>query len=206
ERASKATKAGTQALNEAKKAAEAFERTRRQYLNGLYGEISALQDQARGLEDQIALYGLAESAKYDLAIADLEAQKAALAVIDAGAEEIAILERKIELLGQMRGSQQTLERLDAEKAAWESWSRDVEQIFQQVGQSLTDALFEGGRSGRDLIKDLFKTLTLRVFIQPMMGQLQGWVTNQLGGLFGVQNPQQGGVLGTAQNLYSGYNA
>src|SRR5690606_25207470 len=53
ERASKATKAGTQALNEAKKAAEAFERTRRQYLNGLYGEISALQDQARGLEDQI---------------------------------------------------------------------------------------------------------------------------------------------------------
>src|SRR5690606_18254521 len=163
---------------------------RSQYLNGLYGEISALQDQARGLEDQITLYGLAESAKYDLAIADLEAQKAALAVIDAGAEEIAILERKIELLGQMRGSQQTLERLDAEKAAWESWSRDVEQIFQQVGQRLTAAICEGGKSGRAPVKDLFKTVTLRVFIQRRMGQLQGWVTNQLGGLFGVQNPQQ----------------
>lgn len=192
-------------LTEAQKAQQAFERSRRQYLNGLYGEISALQDQARGLEDQIALYGLAESAKYDLAIADLEAQKAALAVIDAGAEEIAILERKIELLGQMRGSQQTLERLDAEKAAWEAWARDVETIFDQVGQSLTDALFEGGRSGRDLIKDLFKTLTLRVLIQPIMGSIQGMVTNQLGGMLGLSNPG-GNVLGMAQNASSLYGA
>lgn len=196
---------GTKAAKEAAKAQQAFERTRRQYLNGLYGEISALQDQARGLEDQIALYGLAESAKYDLAIADLEAQKAALAVIDAGAEEIAILERKIELLGQMRGSQQTLERLGAEKAAWESWARDVEQIFNQVGQSLTDALFEGGRSARDLIKDLFKTLTLRVVIQPMLSGLQGMVTNQLGGLLGYQDPRQQGGFGGMSNALSTYN-
>src|SRR5690606_22893831 len=106
--------------------------------------------------------------------------KAALAVIDAGAEEIAILERKIELLGQMRGSQQTLERLDAEKAAWESWARDVEQIFSRVGQSLTDAIFDGGKSGKDLLRDMFKGLTFNILINPVMNQLQGWVTNHLG--------------------------
>src|SRR5690606_8137173 len=99
-----------------------------------------------------------------------------------------------------------LERLDAEKAAWETWSRDVEQIFDRVGQSLTDAIFDGGKSAKDLLRDLFKGLTFNVLINPIMNQMQGWVTNQLGGLFGAQNPQQGGMLGTAQNLYSGYNA
>lgn len=114
-----------------------------------------------------------------------------------------ILERKIELLQQMKGSQQTLERLDAEKAAWEQWSRDVEQIFDQVGQSLTDAIFEGGKSARDLVRDLFKTLTLRVLIQPMLAGLQGMVTNQIGGLLGYQDPrQQGGVGGMLQNASS----
>lgn len=202
DRAAKATKAGTAAINEAKKAAEAFGRERRQYLNGLYGEISALQDQARGLDRQIAMYGLAESATYDYTIAQLEREKAALMVIDREAEEIAILERKIELLGQMKGSQRTLERLDAEKAAWEQWSQDVEQIFDQVGQSLTDAIFDGGKSARDLVRDLFKTLTLRVLVQPVMSGLQGLFTGA--GPAGVANAASagGGMLGNSSSLFS----
>src|SRR5690606_14982241 len=64
--------------------------------------------------------------------------------------------------------------------------------FDQLGQSLVDQLFEGGKSARDLLKDMFKALTLRVLVQPMMSGLQGWVTNQLGGMFGYQNPQEQG--------------
>src|SRR5690606_18664496 len=67
---------------------------------------------------------------------------------------------------------------------------------------------EGGKNGRDLIKDLFKALTLRVVVQPIMGALQGMVTNTLGGMLGFQNPQGGGpgLLGMAQNVNTLYQA
>src|SRR5690606_24015159 len=70
------------------------------------------------------------------------------------------------------------------------------------GQSLTDAIFEGGKSGQELLKDVFKSLTFNVMINPIMNQLQGTITNQLGGMFGLQNPQQGGIGGLAQNASS----
>src|SRR5690606_19352906 len=104
---------------------------------------------------------------------------------------------------RLRAAIGSMEQKEAERAAWESWARDVEQIFNRVGQSLTDAIFDGGKSGRDLLRDMFKGLTFNILINPVMNQLQGWVTNQLGGLFGVQNPQQGGgILNIASNINS----
>jgi tape measure domain-containing protein len=198
------------ALTEAEKAAQAFAREREQYLKGMYGEISSLSDQADKLEDQVRYYGLSESALNDLTIARLEEQKAALMGIEGAEEEIAIRERMIEQYQRMGVAMRGLEAKEAEKASWEQWSRDVEGIFQQVSQSLTDAIFEGGKSGRDLVKDLFKTLTLRVLINPVMNSIQGAVTNSLGGVFGFNNPQQGAgganVLGMAQNAQSMYSA
>src|SRR5690606_9712116 len=112
------------------------------------------------------------------------------------------IEREIEARKRLRTAIGSMEQKEAERAAWEAWARDVEQIFQQVGQSLTDALFEGGRSGRDLIKDLFKTLTLRVLIQPVMTGLQGLFMGA--GPAGVANAAGagGGMLGNASSLFS----
>lgn len=184
--------------------------------------VKAAKEQENALRQQLRTFGLAESAVLDLAAADthaaiakLEAEKATLAQNDATEERIQHIDAEIAKLRElanvqtgMAGLQRQAEWLQAEKAAWESWSRDVETIFQQVGQSLTDAIFEGGKSGRDLIKDLFKTLTLRVVINPVMGALQNAVTNSLGGAFGYSNPaQQGGaggimgMLGQANQLY-----
>lgn len=191
--------------SDAAKALQRTEQERQAYLRSQYQEISNLDEQVRGMNQQIKLYGLAESAVYDLTIAELEAEKAALSKIDAGAEEIAILERKIELNKQLRGGAQTLETLDAEKAAWESWAGQVDSIFQRVGQSLTDAIFEGGKSGRELLKDIFKALTFNVLINPVMGALQGGITNSLGGMFGFQNPAErdaGGGAGGISGLSS----
>src|SRR5690606_21121947 len=127
-----------------------------------------------------------------LAIAEGEPELAK--TVEGLREEIAV--RK-ELLSAMR----TKEQLDAQLKEWQAWEREVDRIFGQLGQSLTDQLFEGGKSARDMIRDLFKALTLRVVVQPMLSGLQGMVTNQLGGMFGYQNPQQqgGGILGMAQN-------
>lgn len=159
------------------------------------------------MAQQVELFGLAESAVYDYTIAQLEAEKAAIASIDANAEEVKILERKIALYQQMKGSAIALEGLDAEKQAWETWSRDVEQIFGRVGQSLTDKIVGGGFKARDLLKDIFKAVTFNILINPVMSALQGTITNQLGGLLGYSNPSQsGGVLGMASNASSLHSA
>src|SRR5690606_33606878 len=104
--------------------------------------------------------------------------------------EIQVLRELRDLQLGSAGLQGQLEWREAQRQQWEDWARDVEQIFDRVGQSLTDAIFDGGKSGRDLLRDLFKGLTFNVLINPVMNQMQGWVTNQLGGMFGVQNPQQ----------------
>lgn len=202
-----AQQAGNKIMTEAQRIAQAFTRERQQALRTQYSAISAIQDEAQAIEDQIALFGLSKAAIQDLTIARLEEQAAMLRGFEGSQEQVEAIEREIEARKRLRTAIGSLEQKEAERQAWESWARDVEQIFDRVGQSLTDAIFDGGKSGRDLLRDLFKGLTFNILINPVMNQMQGWVTNQLGGLFGAQNPQQqSGMLGTAQNLYSGYNA
>src|SRR5690606_31697939 len=72
-------------------------------------------------------------------------------------------------------------------------------------QSLTDAIFDGGKSGKELLKDVFKGLTFNILINPIMGAMQGFVTNQLGSLMGYQDPRQQGGFGGISNALSTYN-
>lgn len=188
--AAKATKSGTNAINEAKRAAEAFRREQDQGLRAQLQAVSAIHQQAGALEDQVLLFVQSKTALEDLTIARLEERAAMLDGVGDSAEQIEIIEREIEARRRLRTAIGSLEQKEAEQAAWDAWARDVEQIFQQVGQSLTDAIFDGGKSGRDLVRDLFKTLTLRVLVQPVMGALQGAVTNSLGSMFGYSNPGQ----------------
>lgn len=204
-----ASKKNTAALTEAQRAAQAFRREQDQGLRAQLAAVSAIHQQAQGLEDQVLLFGLGKTAIEDLTIARLVEQSNLLAIYggDKAAPALAAIEAEIEARKRLRAGIGSLEAKEAEKASWAAWAQDVEQIFQQVGQSLSDAIFDGGKSGRDLVKDLFKTLTLRVLINPVMGALQGAVTNSLGGMFGYSNPAQGGgVLGMASNASSAYSA
>jgi|GEM_PF-4442252 hypothetical protein len=181
-------------------------------------QVKAARDQQRQLQQQIRTFGMAESAVLALAAADtdsaiakLEAAKANEIANGATTERIKHIEAEIQVLRELRdlqlgsvGLQGQIEWKEQQRQQWEDWARDVEQIFNRVGQSLTDAIFDGGKSGKELLRDLFKGLTFNILINPVMGAMQGWVTNQLGGLFGVQNPQQGG-FGGISNALSTYN-
>lgn len=206
--AAKATKSGTNALNEAKRAAEAFRREQDQGLRAQFQAVSAIHQQAGALEDQVLLFGQSKTALEDLTIARLEEQAAILRGFDGSHETVEAIEREIEARRRLRTAMGSLEAKEAEKASWDAWAREIDQVFQQVGQSLTDQLFDGAKSGRDLIRDLFKNLVLRVAIQPVMGAIQGAVTTQLGGMMGLSNPSHGagGVMGLAQNASSLYSA
>ncbi|WP_442592461.1 tape measure protein [Parapusillimonas sp. JC17] len=187
-------------------------------------QVKSAQEQLKTLTQQVRVYGLAESAATRLAVADtdsalakLEAAKASAVASNASTERVREIEAEIHALKQLKdlqvgiaGQQQQLEFREAQKAQWEAWSRDVEQIFDRVGQSLTDAIFDGGKSGKDLLRDMFKSLTFNILINPVMKSLQGFVTNEIGALFGYQNPQQqsgvGGMLQNASSLNSLFGA
>lgn len=190
----------------ARKAAEAFRKEQERALVAHYQSISAIHAQAQGIEDQVALFGQSKSALEDLTIARLEEEAVVLRMYgDRSKAAVEAIEAEIEARKRLRTAIGSLEQKEAEKAAWESWAQDVKTVFDQVGQSLTDAIFDGGKSGLDLLKDWAKTLTLRVFVQPIMGAMQGMVTNQLGGLFGMRNPQ-GGMMQHASSLNSIFGA
>ncbi|WJJ93991.1 hypothetical protein [Neopusillimonas aromaticivorans] len=162
----------------------------------------SVRKQNQSLKDQIETYGLGKYAIEELTIARLEER---LAIEESkGANEVVLagLREEIAARRELMGNMRTKEALDLQLKEWEQWEKDVGQIFQQVSQSLTDAIFEGGKSGRDLVKDLFKTLTLRVLINPVMNSIQGAVTNSLGGMFGVSNPAEGGggIMSSGFNL------
>lgn len=171
--------------------------------------VKAAYDEAERNEELYQTFGMTADAVERLTVARLQDQLAQKEALGLNAEQVKALELLIEAHERNALALQNISFLEKQKQAWERWQNDVEQIFSQVGQSLTDAIFEGGKSGRELVKDLFKTLTLRVVINPVMNQLQGMVTNSLGGMFGLSNPMQqsgGGLMGTASSLNSAYNA
>src|SRR5690606_13176039 len=159
------------------------------------------------LRDQIETYGMGRSAIEAMTIARLEERFAIAESNDVSPATIEGLQRELAVRRELLSAMRTKEQLDAQLKEWQAWEREVDRIFDQLGQSLTDQLFEGGKSARDMIRDLFKSLVLRVAVQPMLSGLQGMVTQQLGGMLGFSDPRQGGgVLGTAQGLHGVYNA
>lgn len=86
---------------------------------------------------------------------------------------------------------------DLRKEQAEAWER----TWNQVSQSFTDALMQGGRSVKEYLIGLFRTLVLR----PILAPIGGAVSSVLGG--GASAAQGGGsAMGSLNTLSSLYNA
>lgn len=72
------------------------------------------------------------------------------------------------------------EAADKRKKIEEDWAREVEQINFQIGQSLTDALINGGQTAKEFLINMFKTLILRPILQPIITGGTAAVTSMLG--------------------------
>jgi hypothetical protein len=83
----------------------------------------------------------------------------------------------------------------AQKIA-EDYAKEMDQINNQIGQSLTDALVNGGRSAKEFLIDMFRTLILRPIIQPIITGMTGTVMAALGmGGSGNAMASSGGAAG-----------
>lgn len=205
------TKAELQNLKAKAEQAGAMRRANDEYdkqTKAAESSIAAVRKQTDTLEDQIATYGLGKSAIEAMTIAELENQLAVNQGLANNERTIELLRTEIAERHKLLDAMRTKEALDAQLKEWQVWEREIDRIFQRVGQSATDQIFEGGVKARDLLKDIFKGLTFNIAINPVMQAGQQWVTNQLGGMLGLNDPRQQGnsMLGMAQNVNTAYQA
>ena len=150
-------------------------------LAGVNTRISALQQEAQAVEMSRNLnISLAEA----IELVGIERLREAQQKLTEGSERWLEIEREIEArreLARLIGSREALEanRRSAEEAARE-WQRTADQI----GQSLSDALMQGGKSAWEYIKGLFRSMVLRPIVQavvnPIVGATQAAVGSALG--------------------------
>nr|MBF0682516.1 hypothetical protein [Pseudomonas sp.] len=185
---------------------EAFERERAKLIDGQRNEIAAIEEKTRRIEDEITMYGMGQAAIDALAISRLEEQRAMLAGFDNSEQQIALLDREIAARKRLMSATSQKEALDANKRAAEEAARDWERITDQIGQSLTDALMDGGRSAKRFLEDMFRTMVLRPMLQPAVNGVTGAIGSALG-IPGAPNSglsSGGGILGAASNIKTLY--
>jgi phage-related minor tail protein len=69
---------------------------------------------------------------------------------------------------------------EANDRAAKDAARDWEKALDQVGQSLADAIFEGGKSAGQLLQDYFRTLILQPIVRALINPIAGAVGGSLG--------------------------
>lgn len=156
---------------------------------------------------------LAEQRKRDLAVGELrnklagDAYKDAQAAAKASAEVEAFF-RQQEIDAQRRWDDQAKKEAEAKQKAMDKLREDElrawEKSWEQVSQSFTDALMEGGRSVRDYLAGLFRTLVLRPVLAPLGAGLAGVMGggSAFAGSGGVAGGVGGGGLSSLGSLGS----
>ncbi|MDO9106150.1 MAG: tape measure protein [Methylovulum sp.] len=92
----------------------------------------------------------------------------------------------------------------------EDFAKDVQKINDQIGQSLTDALMDGGRSAKDFLISMFKTIVLRPLLQPIITGASGLLGlgaagSAMAGGTGAGGIGTGSITSMGSLLSSAYN-
>ena len=92
--------------------------------------------------------------------------------------------------------------LQAAQRAADEWKK----VWDQVGQSLSDALMNGGKSAAEYIKGIFRSLVLRPVIQAVVQTSGNWVAQVLTGSGGGGGSSMGGLMQSGSQAMSLYSA
>lgn len=179
-----------------------------QYANSAANAQQRLQD----LNDQAEAVAYAERNQISLAraveitaIARLKEQQ----VGAMGNEAVVMaLQAEIEARQQIVGALASTEAQDAARALRKSEADEWARTWDQVGQSFTDALMNGGKSAAEYLKGLFRSLVLRPLLAPIGGAMASVfggpaVAGQTSGGGGL--PGAMSTVGMLNNVYNAIN-
>lgn len=116
------------------------------------------------------------------------------------------LQREIDARRQLLSLMGRREARDASEKAAQEAAEAWKKVVDQAGQSLADSLMQGGRSAREYIVGLFRSLTLRPIIQAIVQPIVGAASSLLPGVANASSAAKAGdLLGSASsaaNLFS----
>lgn len=189
-----ATEAGRALARQKKEEAEAQEK----HYKALEQGTDALQRELDALIKHNDEFGKSREMIERETLAKMENALATMEVTSATEKERAELEKRIDLQRRLIDEGARADVLKAGKKEADELARAYERATDQIEQSLVDAIMRGGKSGRDILEGLFKTLVLRPLVEmsvnagmQMMGM--GPQGGQAGGRGGISLP--GGVPG-----------
>ena len=146
-----------EAIDEAEAAADKSLKTAREMVDAILRETEQLQMSNREREIAVALLELERSGLEKGTYAyDEYAKKVREAVI---------------------GRENVRESIERQREI----AVEYQRMSEQVGQSLSNALMDGGRNAADYIKGLFRTMVLRPVIQAVVGTALGMAPSGMGG-------------------------
>lgn len=203
-----------------RKANEDAAKAYQQEVKDLTKAAEAAEEQARAELESVAVFGMSKAAIMERNAARLDEQATMVegqAIkrldrdLDEQAYDLAMRQARAyreradamrQGAGQERAEEARKAAEDQAKAAHAEWVKWNDQI----GQSLADALMEGGKSARDYLKGLFRNLVLQPVIRAIMGPVSGGLaTFASGGVSAgsfVGGTSGAGALGDLANSYS----
>lgn len=172
DRLSGALKAHKAAAEEAAKAAEAMARAQGEWQKQTaerQQSIQSLRDELLGLRDGRDAVRELAIARADEAAVMAERQALAVYAATGDADELRRMQavaKQLREVAQLRRQIIAAEGEGESRKANEQMLADWQKSVEQMGQSLSDALMNGGKSAAGYLKDLFRTVVLRPILMP----------------------------------------
>lgn len=202
-----ATEAG--ALMRANAETKAFQESREKYFASLEDGVAKITQEAQGVEDQVATYGMSKAALEQLTIARLEERKVALQGFDGSEREVELIEKEIDARKRLGAAIRQKDIKDAQKKATDEMARDWERTVDKYGdvfrQGFADMMNNGKDGWKSFTKSLvttFKTTVAdqiyRMFAQPFVVRIAASLLGVTGaGAAGIAAAAPGGAMGAA---------
>lgn len=198
------------AVAEAAKAAKEAEKAQADYYEAWSKYLGGLDEEADKLEEQAKQFGLSKTAIAQLTLARAEdrlemarAAKVSEEYRQKHEEYLGKLEEEVEARRRIASATSSVEVAEANKKAADDAAAEWKRISDDVGRGLTDAIFEGGKDGWELLKKTIEAQVIRAVVQPAISNainsgLQGVGLGQGGG--GGSGASGNSWMGSASNL------
>jgi phage-related minor tail protein len=190
--AAESTKAHAAMIETIRKAAEGAEQQVRQYT-----------DEAEAADLAAARNISLKQALEEVAIARLREKQAAML---GNEDAVLAIEREIEARRKLIGLTAGADWRQREDKEREDRIQKEQRAAEQIGQSLSDAIMQGGQSAGELLRNYFRTLILKPIVDaavnPLASGLQGGLSSLLSGLGGTGYSLDASVAGATGGITS----
>lgn len=214
-----------QARRDHAKALADIAKATRDHADSLAKEEAQAEAELQRLRDQYILVTAGKEAVEAMALARLEdaaamAEQAAQSALLDGLSQAEVesyrrrataLREQIRLRKETASATAQKEVDEANRKAADDAQREWQRASDQIGQSLADALMQGGKSAADYITGLFRTMVLRPVLQAVVqpganAVLQGFGLAPSGQAGGNGAAQQLAYVQAGKGLWEGFNS